>query len=42
MADILEWINFEMIDEGFNGIYVCNKKSLLYKENKLDYKPIMG
>ena len=41
MLDVLEWMDKELCKEGYNGIYVTNKKSELYKRNKLEYKPIM-
>jgi len=40
ISDILEWMNKEMIKEGMKGIYVTDKNSLLYKEEKLEFKGI--
>ena len=40
MADVLQWIDEEIREEGLNGIYTTSKNSLLYKENKLEYKGI--
>ncbi len=41
IADILQWMNQELKEEGLNGIYITNKNSLLFKESKLQYKSIM-
>lgn len=41
IADVLEWINKEMKSEGMDGLYICNKESLLYKQNKLEYRGIL-
>ena len=35
------FVNAEMIEEGMEGMYITNKNSLLFKENKLRYKSIM-
>ena len=41
VSDIIQWIDKEMKSNGMEGIYVTNKSSLLYKENKIGYKSIM-
>jgi hypothetical protein len=41
IGDILKWMDKELRNEGLEGIYITNKNSLLYKENKLKYKSIM-
>ena len=41
VADILQWINSEMIEEGMEGIFTTSKNSLLYIQQKLRYKTIM-
>jgi hypothetical protein len=41
ISDILQWMDKELREEGLKGIYVTNKDSLLYKENKLEYKGII-
>jgi len=40
VSDLLEWMSKEMKKEGMEGIYITNKKSYLYKNNKLDYREI--
>jgi hypothetical protein len=40
ISDILQWMDKELIKEGFEGIYITNKNSLLYRENKLQYRSI--
>jgi len=42
IEDVISWMDVEIRNEGFNGIFVCNKDSLLYKHNKIEYKSIMG
>lgn len=42
VADTLQWMDSELKEEGLSGIYITNKNSLLFKENKLEYKSIMG
>jgi len=42
VADVIEWMDREMRNEGMSGIYITSKKSLLYKENKLRYKEIIN
>jgi len=39
MGDLILWIDKELREEGFNGIYITNKNSKLF--NELDYKEIM-
>lgn len=41
VADVLQWIDKSLREEGHNGIFITNKNSLLYKENKLQYKSII-
>jgi hypothetical protein len=41
ISDTIQWMDKEIREEGLSGIYITNKKSLLYKENKLTYKGIM-
>lgn len=41
MLDVLWWIDKELREMGHRGIYVTNKRSQLYKQNKLEYKEIM-
>ena len=41
VADLVQWMNKEMIEEGMEGIFITNKNSLLYKENKLRYRGII-
>lgn len=40
VSDVIEWIDKSMKEEGLEGIYITNKNSVLYKNNKLRYKPI--
>jgi hypothetical protein len=42
ISDVLEWMDKEMKKESLEGIYITNKNSLLYKENKLQYRSIYG
>jgi len=41
VADVIQWIDSEMREEGMEGIFITNKTSLLYKENKLRYRDII-
>lgn len=41
IADVIEWMDKSMREEEMRGIYVTNKNSLLYKQNKIEYKGIM-
>ena len=41
IVDLLEWVDKEMREEGFNGIFITNRNSLLYKKDKLRYREIM-
>jgi len=41
MSDVVQWMDKELREEGYNGIYISNKKSKLYTDNKLEYKSIM-
>lgn len=40
ISDVIQWMDKEMRKEGMEGIFVTNKISLLYKENKLRYRGI--
>jgi len=41
IANVLQWMDKNLREEGMNGIFVTNKSSLLYNDNKLLYKGIM-
>lgn len=41
ITDVLERIDKEMVEVDLSGIFTTNKKSLLYTQNKLQYKGIM-
>lgn len=41
IADVIQWMDKEMKEEGMDGIFTTNKDSLLFKENKLQYREIM-
>lgn len=41
IQDNIKWMDKELKEEGHKGIFICSKDSLLYKEDKLEYKGIM-
>lgn len=41
MPDVLQWMDKQIREEGMEGIFITSKKSLLYKQNKLEYKDII-
>lgn len=40
ISDVIQWIDKELQSEGFEGVFITNKDSLLFKENKLRYRSI--
>lgn len=40
VSDVLQWMDSELREEGMGGIFITNKTSRLYKDNKLRYKDI--
>jgi len=41
MPRVIDWMDDELRETGFKGIYITNKSSILYKDNLIEYKNIM-
>jgi len=41
MPKVVEWMDKELREMGHRGIYITNKKSILYKDNLIEYKKVM-
>lgn len=41
ISEVIQWMDKELRDEGMEGIFITNKKSKLYTDNKLEYREIM-
>lgn len=41
MVDLIQWTDRELREEGYVGIFITNKKSILFTKNKIEYKDIM-
>lgn len=40
VVDVIQWMDKELREEGMEGIYITNKKSLLYTQDKIQYRGI--
>lgn len=41
MHKVINWMDSELRNEGMTGIFITNKKSILYTSNEIEYKTIM-